>query len=72
MTKSGFFFKLAEKLSSRKLWAAIVSMGLSLAAMIFADYLTAETVEALKCAAASAVAYIFGEGIVDAARQLQK
>ena len=59
---------LKQKLSSRKLWAAILA---SLAAVIVAicgEELTPEIVSALKCAVSAAVAYIFGEGAVDIAR----
>ena len=72
MNKSGFWKTVREKLSSRKLWAAVLSMGISLTAVFFGELLTAEMVDALECAAAAAVAYIFGEGAVDAARQLHK
>ena len=60
---------LRRKLSSRKLWAAIVTLGLSAAVIFLGDELNAETVDALKCAAAAAVAYIFGESAVDAGRK---
>lgn len=72
MSEQSFGKILREKLSSRKLWAAVLAMGISLTAVFFGDMLTAEMVDALECAAAAAVAYIFGEGAVDAARSLKK
>lgn len=59
---------LKQKLSSRKLWAAILAAGVSIAAALFGDSLTPEIVSALKGVVSSAVAYIFGEGAVDIAR----
>ena len=60
---------LKQKLSSRKLWAAIVAVLASAAAVLLGDQLTPEVVDALECAVKACIAYIFGEGIVDAARQ---
>lgn len=61
--------KLKQKLSSRKLWAAIASAILCIVAACFGEELTPEVVEVLKYAVAACVTYIFGEGIVDVARQ---
>lgn len=69
---NGFWTKLKEKLSSRKLWAALTAAGIALAAALAGDALTPEVVDALQCAAAAAIAYIFGEGAVDTARELKK
>ena len=60
---------LKSKLSSRKLWAAILTVVLSIAVMIGGDAMSAEVIEGLKCAAAAAVAYIFGESAVDVSRK---
>lgn len=60
--------KIKEKLSSRKLWAAILAAVAALAAACFGEELTPEIVSALKCAVTAAIAYIFGEGAVDVAR----
>ena len=62
---------LKRKLSSRKLWAAVLTAALSAAAALMGDALTEEILAALRCAAAACVAYIFGEGAVDAARVLR-
>lgn len=61
---------LKQKLSSRKLWAAISSGVLCIVAACFGENLTPEMVDILKYAVVAGVAYIFGEGIVDAARQV--
>lgn len=60
--------KLKQKLSSRKLWAAIIAVAVVLLAMLLGDTLTPEIVAALECVVGAAVAYIFGEGAVDIAR----
>ena len=60
--------KLKQKLSSRKLWAAIIAVVVVLLAMLLGDTLTPEIVAALECVIGAAVAYIFGEGAVDIAR----
>lgn len=60
--------KIKEKLSSRKLWAAILAGVAALVAACFGEELTPEIVSALKCAVTAAIAYIFGEGAVDVAR----
>lgn len=60
--------KIKEKLSSRKLWAAILAGAAALTAACFGEELTPEIVSALKCAVTAAIAYIFGEGAVDVAR----
>ncbi len=62
--------KLKQKLSSRKLWAAVVSAILCIVAACFGEGLTPEVVEVLKYAVIAGVTYIFGEGIVDVARQV--
>jgi len=59
-----------EKLSSRKLWAAIVSAALCVAAALFGEEMSAEAADMVRCAVAAGITYIFGEGIVDAARQI--
>ncbi len=62
--------KLKQKLSSRKLWAAVASALLCVIAAFYGEELTPEVVEVLKYAVAAGVTYIFGEGIVDVARQV--
>ncbi len=58
------------KLCSRKLWAALLAAGLAASAAIFGDNMATETVEMLKTGIYGLIAYIFGEGVVDAARLL--
>ena len=60
--------KLKQKLSSRKLWAAIIAVIVVLAVCLLGEELTPEIVSALECVVGAAVAYIFGEGAVDIAR----
>lgn len=57
-----------QKLTSRKFWAAIVAVVISLCVIFGVDDLTMEQVTALIMAVGGLVAYILGEGWVDAAR----
>ena len=57
-----------SKLSSRKLWAAIVAVLVVILTIFVGEDLTPELTSALECIAFTAVAYIFGEGAVDIAR----
>ena len=59
---------LKQKLSSRKLWAAIIAAASAIVAAIFGDQLTPEIVDAIVTVTRAAIAYIFGEGAVDIAR----
>ena len=61
-----------RKLTSRKFWIAITGLvsGLLLAFKVDAD--TIENVSGIIMAAASAVAYIIGEGLVDAEGKAEK
>jgi hypothetical protein len=65
MTKDDFI----RKLTSRKFWAAIVGFVTGL--LIYLGKSEAETAQigALIMSAASVVAYIVGEGLIDAARE---
>ena len=60
---------LIRKLTSRKFWVAITGLvsGLLLAFKVDAE--TTESVTGIIMAAASAIAYIIGEGLVDAERE---
>lgn len=62
--------KIKQKLTSRKLWAAILAGAAALITALCGEELSPEAVSALRCAVTAAVAYIFGEGAVDAARLL--
>ena len=61
-----------RKLTSRKFWIAITGLvsGLLLAFKVDAD--TIENVSGIIMAAASVVAYIIGEGLVDAEGKAEK
>lgn len=59
-----------QKLSSRKLWAAVLSVVLMCVSAVFGEEMTAEVAEVLRTAVYGLIAYIFGEGIVDAAREV--
>ena len=60
---------IIRKLTSRKFWVAITGLvsGLLLAFKVDAE--TTESVTGIIMAAASAIAYIIGEGLVDAERE---
>lgn len=57
-----------QKLTSRKFWAAFVGFITALLIAFGVDNLTIEQVVALITAASTLIAYIIGEGMVDAAR----
>ena len=59
---------LKQKLSSRKLWSAIIGVAVSLMAMFGIDDMTATQVTGLISAVGVLVAYIFAEGMVDAGK----
>jgi len=58
----------ASKLTSRKFWAAIIGFITSVMIVFNVDTLTIEQSVALISAASTLIAYIIGEGMVDAAR----
>lgn len=58
---------IAEKLKSRKLWAALVGVIAGLAMVFGLDKGTITDVAGAVTAAASIIAYIFGEAKIDAA-----
>ena len=57
-----------QKLTSRKFWAAIVTFVTSVLVAFNVPNLTIEQVTAVIMGGASMIAYIVGEGLVDAAR----
>lgn len=61
--------KLKQKLSSRKLWAAIVGVVVGLAAAFGIGENDYAQVAGVVTSAISVFAYIFGEAAVDSARQ---
>lgn len=57
-----------QKLSSRKLWCALISAVLGVVIAVFGEDLPAETVELIEKGIYAMIAYIFGESVVDAVR----
>lgn len=57
-----------QKLSSRKFWAAIVAVAVSIGVILGIDDLTMEQVTGLIMAVGGLIAYILGEGFVDGMR----
>lgn len=57
-----------SKLTSRKFWAAIVSAAASIAVAFGASDGTITQITAIIMAGATVIAYIIGEGLVDASR----
>lgn len=56
-----------RKITSRKFWAAVAGFVASIIIATHGDAKTAETVTGLIMAGATVIAYIFGEGMSDAA-----
>lgn len=59
---------IIRKLTSRKLWLALAGMVAGLIVALNGDAKVAETVSGCIMSAASVIAYIVGEGLVDSAR----
>ena len=57
-----------QKLTSRKFWAAIVAVIVSLCVLFGVPNVTQEQITALVMAVGGLITYILGEGFVDAAR----
>lgn len=57
-----------SKLTSRKFWAAVIGFVTAILVAFGIDDLTIEQVVGLITAASTLIAYIIGEGMVDAAR----
>jgi hypothetical protein len=62
---------IVEKLNSRKLWAAIVGVVVGLATAFGIDGNEYAEIAGIVTSAASVVAYIFGEAVVDAAKKTE-
>ena len=58
-----------QKLTSRKFWAAVTGFVSSILIAFNVDNLTIEQVASVISACAVLIAYIIGEGLVDAARE---
>lgn len=61
-----------SKLTSRKFWAAVIGFITAIMIAFNVPDLTIEQVTAIVTAGATLIAYIIGEGMVDAARINQK
>lgn len=59
-----------QKLTSRKLWCAILAAIVTVLVGLFGDVLTPETAEIVRYGIYALIAYIFGESAVDIARQI--
>lgn len=57
---------IIRKLTSRKFWAAIAGFVTALVVALNGDAETAETITGLIMAGATVIAYIVGEGLIDA------
>lgn len=57
-----------QKLTSRKFWAALIGFATSMMVAFGVNDLTIEQAIAVITAASTLIAYIVGEGMVDAAR----
>lgn len=57
-----------QKLTSRKFWTAVIGFVTAIMMALNIDSLTIEQVTAIISASAILIAYILGEGMVDAAR----
>lgn len=57
-----------QKLSSRKFWAAVIGFVTAILVAFGVNNLTIEQVVAIITASSTLIAYIIGEGMVDAAR----
>lgn len=57
-----------QKLTSRKFWAAVIGFVTAIMVAFGVNDLTIEQVAGLITAASTLIAYIIGEGMVDAAR----
>lgn len=57
-----------QKLTSRKLWAAVLAAATTILTALFKTELTPETVYLIEKGVLALCAYILGEGVVDAAR----
>lgn len=55
-----------NKLTSRKFWAAMIAVTMSILTILKVDSLVQTQVEALGWGIAALIAYILGEGLVDA------
>ena len=57
-----------QKLTSRKLWCALISAVLGVVIAVFGEEIPADTVDLIEKGIYAMIAYIFGESFVDAVR----
>ena len=62
---------IIRKLTSRKFWLAIAAFITELIVAFKGDAETAETISGMIMAGATVIAYIFGEGLIDAERCIE-
>ena len=62
---------IIRKLTSRKFWLAIAAFITELIVAFKGDAATAETISGMIMAGATVIAYIFGEGLIDAERCIE-
>ena len=58
---------IIRKLTSRKFWLAIAAFITELVVAFKGDAVTAETISGMIMAGATVIAYVLGEGLIDAA-----
>lgn len=62
--------KIAQKLTSRKMWAAVAAAVLCVLTAVFGESIPPEMAEYIRTGAHALIAYIFGEAAVDVAREI--
>ncbi len=62
--------KIAQKLTSRKMWAAVAAAVLCVLTAVFGESIPPEMAEYIRTGAYALIAYIFGEAAVDVAREI--
>lgn len=63
---------ISQKLTSRKMWAAIAAAVMCVITAVFGENIPAELAEYIRTGAYVLIAYVFGEAAVDVAREIGK
>ena len=63
---------IIQKLTSRKMWAAITAAVMCVITAVFGENIPAEFAEYIRTGAYALIAYVFGEAAVDVAREIAK
>lgn len=63
---------ITQKLTSRKMWAAIAAAVMCVITAVFGENIPAEFAEYIRTGAYALIAYVFGEAVVDVAREIGK